>query len=87
MSTGECIAFAALCVPTVVALGWLFFRSWETFFDAVLFALTPDIISLFRGRLARDWWAEFKIGYYLIACLLAAAGEKWLVEMIWDMWM
>ena len=86
MTTGQWIAFAVLCIPTLVGLAWLFFRTWEGFVDAVLYVLTPDVISLFRGRLASDWWAEFKFGYYLIACLLLAAGEKWLVEAIWEMW-
>ena len=85
MTTGQWIAFSVLCIPSIVALGWLFFRTWEGFFDALLYVLTPDIISLFRGRFARDWWAEFKFGYYVIACLVLAAGEKWLVESVWEM--
>ena len=86
MTTGEIIAFVTICIPSVIALGWLFFRTWESFFDAILYVLTPDIISLFRGRLARDWWAEFKFGYYVIACLIMLAAEKWLVETVWTMW-
>ncbi len=79
------IAFAALCVPSIFAIGWLFFRTWERFLDALLYVLTPDIISLFRGRLARDWWGEFTFGYFMIACLVVAACEKWLVEELWKL--
>ena len=86
MTTGQVIAFAAIAIPSVVALGWLFFRTWEDFFDAVLFVLTPDIISFFRGRLSRDWWAEFKFGYYIMVCLIMLASEKWLIETVWTMW-
>lgn len=84
MSSGQWIAFVVILLPTIIMLGWLFFRSWQGFFDAVLYVLTPDIISLFRGRLSKDWWNEFKFGYYIIACLLVAAGEKWLIESIWS---
>lgn len=86
MTTGQVIVFAILALPSVVAIGWLFFRTWEDFFDSLLYVLTPDIISLFRGRLARDWWAEFKFGYFLIASLIVVAAEKLLVERIWEMW-
>ena len=85
MTSGQWIAFTVICLPSITALGWLFFRSWKGFLDAVLYVLTPDIISLFRGRLGRDWWAEFKFGCFLVACLLLAAGEKWLIETIWRM--
>ena len=84
MTTPQAIVFAAMCIPSIIGLGWLFFRTWARFFDAILFVLTPDIISLFRGRLSRDWWAEFTFGYFLISSLLVAAGEKWIVDIIWE---
>jgi hypothetical protein len=83
MTSGQWIAFAALCIPSLVGLGWLFFRTWDRFFDALLFVLTPDIISLFRGQMSKDWWASFIFGFYVVACLVTAALEKALVETIW----
>lgn len=84
MTTPQAIVFATMCIPSIIGLGWLFFRTWEDFFDALLFVLTPDIISFFRGQLSRDWWAEFTFGSFMISCLLVAIGEKWIVDRIWE---
>jgi len=85
MTTPQAIVFALMCIPSIVGLGWLFFRTWARFLDAIIFVLTPDIVSLLRGRLSADWWAEFTFGYFLISALLVAMGEKWIVDAIWDL--
>lgn len=78
------VAFIIGNIPVFILIGWMFFRSWDAFLEALAYSLTPDIISLFRGRLAKDWRNEFKFGWFLITCLLVALMEtipiKWLVE-------
>ena len=80
----EWTAFVLGNVPVVLLIGWVFFRSWGALVEAVVYMFTPDIISLFRGRLARDWWNEFKFGWFVMACLLIALLEtvpmNWLAE-------
>ena len=73
-----------MLIPSIIGLGWVFFRTWGGFFEAFLYDLTPDIFSFFRGRLFRDWMAEFRFGCFLIFCLLVAVGEKWIVDTIWE---
>ena len=76
------ICFVALAVPTLLALGWLIFRSWGGFFEAIWYDLMPDIISLLRGQLMRDWMAELKLGLFVITSLIAVAYEKQLIDYI-----
>jgi len=53
----------------VVALAVLFkpfFGSLADFWECVRFWLTPDAVSLFRGQWGEDWWAEMKLGVWLV---------------------
>ena len=43
-----------------------FFGDLGGFLECLRFWLTPDIFSLFRGEWAEDWWAEMKLGMWLI---------------------
>lgn len=84
MTMGQWIAFCVLFIPTIPAVGWLFFRTWHDFVTSLGYVLTPDIISLLRGRLGRDWWAQLKFGWYVIVCLILAAIQQRLIEIIWE---
>ena len=61
----------------LVALGWAIFGSKENFFEAVRFYLTPNIISLFRGEMHEDWWAEMKIFLWLAGSAGCGAAVWW----------
>ena len=77
-------SFAAILIPTLLALGWLFFRTWNDFVEALWFNLMPDLISLLRGQLNREWMAELKLGIFVILGLIAAMYEKQLLDKIFQ---
>lgn len=74
------VGLIAVNVPTSVLWAKLVFGSWKRFWDAVGYWFTPDIVSLFRGRLLRDWEAEIKIGFWLFLSIGGFAGEYWLLQ-------
>jgi hypothetical protein len=56
-------------IAGIVTLALLFkpiFGDASGFRECVRFWFTPDILSLFRGEWDRDWWAEMKLGFWLI---------------------
>ena len=58
------------CIVGITVLFLLFkpmFGSADEFFSCVKYWLTPDIISLFRGRdhYWQDHWSELKLGVWL----------------------
>ena len=58
---GIIVGFAVL-----VLLFKPFFGDASGFWECVKYWITPEIFSLFRGKLAEDWWAEMKLGAWLI---------------------
>lgn len=71
----EWTLFGIVNIPVFICIGWVIFRSWGQFWEDFLWMITPDILSLFRGRLAADWWGEFRFGWFMMACLLTAIME------------
>lgn len=60
---------------TVAALLWrLFFEDMDEFKECLRFWITPDVISMFRGEWAEDWWAEVKLGAWMFLSGLAGFG-------------
>lgn len=57
-----------------LGIGWVMFDSWDDFWEAVKFWLTPDIVSIFRGEWVEDRWAELKLFYFLALCAMAVFG-------------
>ena len=55
----------AAALVTAALLYTLLFEDWEEFTECVKFYLTPDIISLFRGKFWEDYWAETKLALWL----------------------
>lgn len=62
-------------VPVFLFFGWLIFRSWESFFEALGYAIKPDILSWIQGELGRDWWCEIKLAMLSGACVGSVALE------------
>ena len=82
MSSGECVALAALGIPSAIGLGWLFFRTLSDFWDALLEFLTS---LAFRYSMGLDWAAVFNFVLFLAACVLVTAAEKSLIQHCWQM--
>jgi hypothetical protein len=80
------VAFGLMVVPTILGIGWVIFRSWAGFREAVWYEFLPDLISMFRGELKRDWMAEMKLGIFIILGLVAASYEKVLLDWLIARW-
>jgi hypothetical protein len=65
----------------MIVIGWLFFRTFECFWDE-LCSTIHDFIFPLSARLDLS---VVKFMLYLLACLLVAGLEKSLIEYIWDM--
>lgn len=74
------IVLVAVIALSAWFIGWLIFRTWDDFLDSLWFGLIPDIISLFKGELKRDWTAEMKLSLFVVASLIVAAFEKKLLD-------
>ena len=61
----------ACSLPFILLLGKLLFGSWHGFWEAVRYALMPDIFSMLRGEWLEDAWATLKLLVFLAVC---AAG-------------
>ena len=55
----------AAALVTAALLYTLLFEDWEELTECVKLYLTPDIISLFRGKFWEDYWAETKLALWL----------------------
>ena len=69
------IVLAVVNIPLYLILGKFFFDGWSGFWDAVKFWLTPDLFSAFKGEYWDDWWAELKLGFFIVACGAAVVAE------------
>lgn len=78
-STTTWIILAAANLPVYFFWAWVLFRSWGGFFDAVKFWLTPDIVSAFNGEWGEDQWAELRLGFWVILCLVSVVCEAYLL--------
>ena len=73
------IVMAVINIPLFILIGKVIFGSWEDFWDAVKFWLTPDALSLFTGEYWDDIWAEFKLGFFVVTCGACVYGQLWLI--------
>lgn len=78
MSTTGWVLLAVVNVPVYYGLGRVFFRDWDEFRESVRFWMTPDLISAFRGQYVEDWWAEAKLGLWVVSCTAFVVGEAYL---------
>ena len=60
-------------VPVYWLLFKALFRDSEELIQAIVFWITPDLFSLFRGQFMEDWWAEMKLS----AFVFLASGAVW----------
>ncbi|AEI45716.1 hypothetical protein [Paenibacillus mucilaginosus] len=69
-----------LNLPLFRRLFRLFFPDEDDFRAALQFSLTPDLISLLRGRFLKDKWEETRLLFFVISCLAVTYGEWLLVN-------
>lgn len=69
------IVLAVVNIPLYVLLGRIFFKSVEDFRQAVRFRPTPGFLFLFRGEYWKEWRAELKLAFFVIACAATVYGE------------
>ena len=53
----------------------LLFGSREEFVECLRYWITPDIVSLFRGKFWEDSWAELKLGVWIGSAALVGFGD------------
>lgn len=70
-------------MPVYLLFGWAIFDDWDGFIEALRYYLTPDFWSWIRGEGIDDWWAEFKVAAFIIACGAAVVGEWYLIRTWW----
>ena len=69
----------ALNSPLFFFFGWVLFRSWGDFWEAIRYWFTPEVFSMFRGELMEDWWAEAKLGILVALSAICVLGEYYLI--------
>ena len=70
-------------VVIAVALFRLFFKDFGDFLECVRFYLTPNIISMFRGELAEDWWGSTKLGVWIAVSIGMGFVAHYKFEQSW----
>ena len=56
----------ALNIPVYFIWGWILFRRWADFWEAIVFWLKPELWSLLDGEYWDDVWAEAKLAIWLL---------------------
>ncbi len=67
------IILAILAVINIPMYRWSFktiFGNMEGFYECLKYDFTPDIVSLFRGRLLQDMAAEWKLSSFILMNML-----------------
>jgi hypothetical protein len=64
--------------PVYVMFGWFLFRSWENFWEAIVFLIKPDSWSFLDGEGWDDWYAEAKLAIWFFAPIGLMRLELWL---------
>ena len=65
-------------LPVYVLWGWVLFRSWEAFWDAVRFLFKPELWSFIDGEFWDDLIAESKLAIWFVVPLLLTRFQLWL---------
>ena len=80
MGTTAWVILAIANIPVYWVLGWVWFKDWDEFREAIGFWLTPDILSAFQGEYMADWWAELKLGLWFASCAGSVFAEAYLLS-------
>jgi hypothetical protein len=58
------------------------FRDRDDFNESIRYSFTPNIISLFRGQYWKDRVGEYKLGMFIILCIVATVMEYGIINLI-----
>lgn len=58
----------------------MMFSDMDDFNESLRYSFTPDVFSLFRGEYWKDQVGEFKLGFFIILCIIATAVEYWIIN-------
>lgn len=65
--------------PVYLLWGWVLFRSWGAFWEAICFLIKPDCWSWVDGERWDDIMAEGKLAVWFIVPLLLIRLQLWLL--------
>ena len=68
------IAIVLCNVPVCLGFGWLVFRNWENFWEAVRASLMAQCLTS-RPKSWRDVWVENKLSLWVLCCGLCLLSE------------
>lgn len=71
----QLLALLILNIPVFRLLFPLFYDTKHQFLDDLALAHQPGWLSLLRGELIEDVWAEFRLMFYAIVCALPVGVE------------
>jgi hypothetical protein len=74
------VTLIAVNVLTAIIWAKFMFRGWKGYWTAVAYTFTPDIVSLFQGRLLRDWSASLKLTFWGFLNVATFMGELALLQ-------
>jgi len=80
MSSTGLLILGLVNLPVYFVAGKLIFKSWDSFWESIMFWLTPDLFSAFNGQYWEDWVGELKLGLWLACCIGCVYGEHMLIE-------
>ena len=63
-----------VAIPAYIAIGSVFYDSWEDFLDSLRLFFQPSWLSFLRGEWGEDNWVTFKLFFYLILCVAFATA-------------
>jgi hypothetical protein len=69
----------ALNSPVYLLWGWVLFRHWDEFWEAIVFWLKPDFWSLLDGEYLDDIYAEAKLAIWFFLPIGLIRLELWLL--------
>jgi hypothetical protein len=71
----------AVNVPVYFLWGWVLFRTWADFWEAIVFWLKPDSWSWLDGEYWDDVYAEAKLALWFLLPIGLIRFEIWLLGM------
>ncbi len=74
------LVLIAANIPLYIGIGRAIFGTWEDFGECLRFWFTPDIFSMLRGEFTEDAWAELKLLYFVVLCVLLVGVQYFLIE-------
>ncbi|MEG0772477.1 hypothetical protein [Clostridium sp.] len=79
------IILMVINIPIYKLIFRMIFVDGEDFREAVKYEFTPDLFSLFKGRYRKDKLGEFKLGMFIMLCILVVGLEYGIINYIYNL--